>query len=137
MSGAVGAAEDVAAGNRRTRALGPQHSQEQDPPPKVAKADAAAADEEFKEPRERDEDEGKNDEDKMDMETMMRIMMKDMKDMKNMMKTNTGAIEDVKKDAKTAKDMAIETKMVVGALDAEVKNIKNTAMTKGTVEEII
>ena len=32
-----------------------------------------------------------------------------------MMKTNTGAIEDFKKDAKTPKDVAIETKMIAGA----------------------
>ena len=42
MSGADAAPEDVAAGSRRTRALGPQHSQEEDPPPKVAKEGESA-----------------------------------------------------------------------------------------------
>ena len=75
--------------------------------------------------------------DDTDIASMLRTMMHDMKDMKADMKEMkeqngllTESIDDVRSEAKSAKNVAMETKKSVDAIEQDVAALKATTLTK-------
>ena len=75
--------------------------------------------------------------DDMDIASMLRTVMHDMKDMKADMKEMkeqngllTESIEDVRSEAKSAKNVAMETRKSVDAIEQDVAALKATTLTK-------
>lgn len=129
MSGTDAAAEEVAAGNRRSRALGPQHSQVEDPPSKVAKEG---------DPAKQAKEDAKDDK---DMKQMMEKMMGMMGTMDKKMDDVTTKVEDAVQIAKEAKDSVklVEVKItaVQGEVDSMNQELKDSQKKMDTLKASI
>ena len=102
------------------------------PDDKKPKTDQEGLGEQFEEVAEED-----NSKEDIDVSEMMKIMMKDMKDMKRMIQKSDGALEQVKVDVNSAKQSAFEANIAVKGLEGEVQQLKEAAMTKEQVVEVV
>jgi len=96
---------------------------------KRVKKDEAGMEEEAQEELGEEED--------MDVTKMMKVMMKDMKEMKWLMKTNSADIKEAKDEARSASQTAVQAMMTASAVEKEVQQLKESAVTKENVEEVV
>ena len=78
-----------------------------------------------------------SDNDTLDVKDMLLSLMTDMKEMKGMMQAQTASVQKAKDEAKSAKQASIEAEMAVCTLEQDVQMLKETALTKEKVEEIL